>query len=216
MRRLFAGFFSVLLFSTFFFFGIRSLRSASNHSQVAAATANAQATTDFGQKMAEIIAKSTEEYLSEDPEVLGYRADLLLERATDLILLYYQKINANELKLTDSESRRPYLDAFTVAVDYANQVNPPNYMAYPWHQVNKVESQYNQAYIALAQGRPLATADIYNLKNARQILTNYQDMAEKNLAQRELREDFLAYQQQWVDRYLQDKYGSMPVPVRQP
>lgn len=218
MRRIFIGLLSISLFTTLLYLITRSWRLTAPNSQasIVTVTAQARARTEYAQKMAEVIAKSTQDYLSEDPEVLGYRADLLLERATDLILIYNEKIEANELQLTDTASRKPYTSAFPVAVDFMNQVTPPNYMAYPWKQVFKVALQYNLAYTSLIQGKPLTPGDIYNLKTARQILTNYQSMAERNLAQRELGNDFIAYQQQWVDRYLLEKYGSTSMPIQQP
>lgn len=214
MRRIFIGLLLISLSATLLFLGSRYWRFTSPHSRAPTMTAQAVAATEYAQKMAEVIAKSTQDYLSEDPEVLGYRADLLLERATDLILIYSEKIEANEFQLTDTASRQSYTSAFPVAVDFMNQVIPPNHMTYPWKQVFKVALQYNLAYTAVIQGKPLAPGDIYNLKTARQILINYQSMAERNLAHRELGKDFIAYQQQWVDRYLLEKYGSTPIPIQ--
>jgi hypothetical protein len=179
-------------------------------------TVQAEATNSYAKALAEIHLKSTKEYLSEDPEVLGYRAVLMVERAADLIVVYSEKIQANQIQLSDSSTRISYTNAFPVAVDNFNQTTPPKYMSQAWKLVFEVIQQYNQAYTALIKGIPLSTTDLYRLKTSRQILTNYRNMAEANLAQRSLGSDFLAAQHEAVEQHLQQAYGNEPVPTLLP
>ncbi len=181
-----------------------------------ASSSQTTVTPNFTQTMAAIQLKSTKEYLSEDPEVLGYHAVLMVERAADLIVTYGTGLQSDQIHLSDASARRSYTEAFPVAVDTFNKTTPPSYMVNSWSNVSYALRQYEQAYEALIKGKPLAFIDLARLSSSRQWLTNYQKMAETNLKRRGLDAQFFAAKQEEVEKHFRDAYGNDPLPTTLP
>ncbi len=210
-RRLYAIFLFALLVLT-----ACSAKLASPLTREGDANSRSSVTPNYSQTLAAIHVKSTKEYLSEDPEVLGYHAVLMVERAADLIVTYSAELQTDQIQLSDASARRLYTEAFSVAVDTFNKTTPPKSMSEPWQNVYRVIQQYNQAYEALRNGKSLASTDLSRLRTSRQLLSNYVKKAEANLAQRGLGPEFLTAKQEEVEQHFQEAYGNEPLPTAQP
>jgi hypothetical protein len=138
----------------------------------------------------------------------------MLERAADLILAVIVKVDTGQLPVGDPAPRFPYTDAFLAAIDAFNQTEPPpGALNQGWETVSTVTGQYNLVYAALIQGKAISIRDYNNLRAFRQIMANYQAMAERYLTQSGLGADFFAGQRQAVEEHFKRVYGDRPIPA---
>ena len=85
------------------------------------------------------------------PTASDYRTVLLLERATDLIVTYIDKVQVGDFSLEDTSTRQLYMEAFPVAIDAYNKTLPPPGMSGAWNNVEIVASAYATVYPILQQ-----------------------------------------------------------------
>ena len=144
----------------------------------------------------------------------SYHTVLMVERAADLIMVALEKIQAGEIQSSDVTAVQPYLNAFIAALeDYNRTTPPPGILNHAWETASRVTVQYGNVYTAMIKGKAISANDLASLRILRQLLTNYQSMAESYLTRRGLggpayySSQFLA-----VESHLQKVYGDKPVP----
>ncbi len=161
-----------------------------------------------------IASTPSKESDADDQVIRSYHTVLMLERAADLMLAFIVKTDTGEIPLGDAKARDPYLTAFPVAIDDFNKTTPPSGMLnHGWKTVSTVTAQYVIVYAALEQGNGISNNDLFNLKAFRQIMTNYQNLAEGYLTQRGQGTDFFSKQQEAVDQHFKQVYKDLPMPT---
>ncbi len=150
------------------------------------------------------------------PVIRDYKTILLLERATDLMVNYIEKVRAGEIDPSDTSIRDSYINAFPVAIDAYNHSTPINGMEHGWKNVMMVAQAYTLVYPLLQQGKMVSDNDILNMKYSRQWLTNYQTTEESVLSSRGVGADYFTAEAQAVEVILQENYGNIPVPTAGP
>lgn len=150
------------------------------------------------------------------PSVSDYRTILLLERSTDLIVTYIDKLEAGQIASDDASTRQLYLGAFPIAIDAYNKTIPSAMMVHAWNNVQIAASAYATVYPILQQGKLISANDIFRLKSYRQFLINYQTTEEAHLINSGNSPDYFAAEQQAVDQLLEENYGGTPVPPLEP
>jgi hypothetical protein len=146
------------------------------------------------------------------PSVSDYRTILLLERSTDLIVAYIDKLEAGQIASDDTSTRQLYLGAFPIAIDAYNKTIPSAIMVHAWNNVQIAASAYATVYPILQQGRLISANDLFRLKSYRQFLVNYQTTEEAHLINNGNSQDYFTAEQQAVDQLLQKDYGGTPLP----
>lgn len=143
-----------------------------------------------------------------------YHAVLMVERAADLMISLIEKEQAGEFAPGDAEAAQPYLEAFAAAMDDYNQTTPPpGELNHPWQTASRATVQFGVVYSALIQGKMITISDLENLKILRQLLTNYQNIAEGYLTSWGLGVPaYFASQHLAVEKHLQNVYGDHPIP----
>ncbi len=151
-----------------------------------------------------------------DNQVLtSYHTILMIERAADLLMTVVVKIDNGGIPLGDPTPRYPYMDAFPVAIDDYNKTTPPpGELNNAWRIVSNGIAQYNNVYTGLMQGKAISNHDLFTMKAIRQIMTNYQVMAEGYLTYRGIGgADYFIREHQAVDQHLKQAYGDEAIPV---
>jgi hypothetical protein len=193
-------------------------RSAQGSAEIQATVVPSPSTSAEVQAASRILVTPTEEATADDPVVSSYSTVLMIERAADLTLDYLEQIQANQISVVDSSARYPYTYAFPMAMEAFNQTPPQvdRNLAHAWRKVFEVSMQFNQVYAGITQGMTVSPKVLSQLKTSRQILSNYQGMAELYLTYKGFGQDFFTSQQQAVEQQLQKKYGDLPLPTLQP
>ncbi len=150
------------------------------------------------------------------PQITDYRAILLLERATDLMVKYIDKIRAGEIDPSDTSIRLSYLQAFPVAIDAYNHATPTSGMEHGWKNVTMVAQAFTLVYPVIQQGDMVSDNDLFNMRSSQQWLINYLKTEEAVLSSRGVGTDFLTAEKQAVDQLLQENSGGTPVPSNRP
>ncbi len=174
---------------------------------------SSQATNANGTK--EMASPTASQYNDVNRQVMRtYHTVLMVERAADLMIDVIKKEQAGEFAPGDTESARPYLDAFVAAMDDYNQTTPPpGVLNHPWQTTSRATVQFGAVYTALIQGKMISANDLVNLGFMRQLLTNYQSAAEGYLTSWGLGVPaYFASQHQAVEMHLKQVYGEMPIP----
>ncbi len=180
---------------------------------VALSACSAQPANAIGRK--ETASPVSNQYSDVNNEVKRtYHAVLMVERAADLMISVIEKEQAGEFAPDDAEAARPYLEAFAAAMDDYNQATPPpGVLNHPWQTASRATFQFGVVYSALIQGKMISTSDLENLKILRQLLTNYQKIAEGYLTSWGLGVPaYFASQHLAVEKHLLMVYGDQPIP----
>ncbi len=180
---------------------------------IALSACSAQVGNAIGRK--EMASLTSSQYNDVNRQVMRtYHTVLMVERASDLMIDVIKKEQAGEFAPGDTESARPYLEAFVAALDDYNQTTPPpGVLNHPWQTASRATDQFGAVYSALIQGKTISANDLVNLGFMRQLLSNYQNAAEGYLTSWGLGVPaYFASLHQAVERHLTQVYGEMPVP----
>ncbi len=143
-----------------------------------------------------------------------YHTVLMVERAADLMIVVIDKQQSGQIAPGDTASMNPYLDAFAAAMEDYNRTTPPQgILNHPWQTASRATLQFGTVYSALIQGNTISANDKVSLQSMRQLLTNYQNIAEGYLTSWGLGiPAYFASQRLAVEMHLQKTYGDLPLP----
>ncbi len=180
---------------------------------IALSACSAQAANTNGSNETAATKPSQQNVINGDVE-RSYHTVLMVERAADLMIAVIDKQQSGQIAPGDTAAMNPYLDAFAAAMEDYNRTTPPQgILNHPWQTASRATIQIGTVYSALIQGKTISANDQVSLRSMRQLLTNYQNIAEGYLTSWGLGVPaFFASQRLAVEMHLQKIYGDLPLP----